>query len=152
MTNRDFRDLLAALSGRSVRFLIVGGYAVTFHARPRFTKDLDIWVDPTPENAGRVVAALTEFGAPLAAHGVTVQDLGTPGTVYQLGIPPNRIDILTAIEGLQFAPCWDRRVDARFADVAVAYLGRADLIANKRAVGRPQDLLDAELLERTAPQ
>jgi hypothetical protein len=148
MTNRDFRDLLAALSARSVRFLIVGGYAVTYHARPRFTKDLDVWVDPADDNATRVMAALTEFGAPLATHGVREQDFTIPGTIYQIGVPPNRIDILTAIEGLQFGPCWNRRVQARFADVDVAYLSREDLIVNKKATGRPQDLDDARELER----
>lgn len=149
MTNRDFRDLLAALFARSVRFLIVGGYAVTFHARPRFTKDLDVWVDPSAENAPRVVAALIDFGAPLQAHGVTARDFTIPGTIYQIGVPPNRVDILTAIEGLVFAPCWERRASASFADVPVAYLSRADLIVNKRTVGRPQDLEDVRELERT---
>lgn len=149
MTNQDFRDLLAAFSARETRFLIVGGYAVTYHARPRFTKDLDVWVDPTADNALRVVDALTEFGAPLVAHGVEARDFATPGTVYQLGLPPNRIDVLTAVEGLQFAECWPRRTKARFADVDVAYLSREDLIVNKRAVARPQDLLDADELERS---
>lgn len=149
MTNRDFRDLLADFSAHDVRFLIVGGYAVTFHARPRFTKDLDIWIEPSPDNAAKVHAALLRFGAPLAAHGVQVADLATPGIVYQLGVPPNRIDILTAVEGLEFAGCFARRCPARFADVPVAYLARQDLIANKRKVGRPQDLLDADDLERT---
>lgn len=148
MTNRDFRDLLAAFSAHSVRFLIVGGYAVTFHARPRFTKDLDLWIDPTSENSNRVVAALADFGAPLSTHGVAAKDFENIGTVYQLGMPPNRIDILTAIRGLEFPPCWSRRVAASFADVSVSYLSREDLITNKRAVRRPQDLVDAEELER----
>lgn len=148
MTNRDFRDLLAALSAHSVRFLIVGGYAVTFHARPRFTKDLDVWVEPTADNAARAFQALAAFGAPLQMHGVTVQDFTTVGTIYQIGLPPNRIDILTAVDGLQFAPCWDRRVTAHFGDVDVAYLAREDLIVNKRTVARPQDLEDVRSLER----
>ena len=95
MTNRDFRDLLAELSARDVRFLVVGGYAVTFHSRPRFTKDLDVWIDPTPDNARRVFDALAAFGSPLAAHGVQATDFATAGTVYQIGVPPNRIDVLT---------------------------------------------------------
>jgi hypothetical protein len=148
MTNRDFRDLLAALSAHDVRFLIVGGYAVTFHARPRFTKDLDVWIDPTAANGTKAVAALAAFGAPLQAHGVTAQDFAAAGTIYQLGVPPNRIDLLTAVDGLQFAACWERRCKARFADVDVAYLAREDLITNKRTVGRPQDLEDARDLER----
>ncbi|MCA8974720.1 MAG: hypothetical protein KDC98_08355 [Planctomycetes bacterium] len=148
MTNRDFRDLLAAFFAHEVRFLIVGGYAVSFHARPRFTKDLDVWVEPTATNAARVMAALTDFGAPLQAHGVTVHDFATSGAVYQLGMPPNRVDILTAVEGLEFAPCHERRAAARFADVEVAYVSRQDLIVNKRAVARPQDRIDADELER----
>lgn len=148
MVNRDFRDLLAGFSAHDVRFLVVGGYAVTFHARPRFTKDLDLWVDPDPDNAAKVVAALVAFGAPLAAHGVTAQDFASPGVVYQMGMPPNRVDILTAVEGLRFDECHARRAVARYADVPVAYLAREDLIANKRAVGRPQDLEDVRELER----
>lgn len=148
MTNRDFRDLLAAFSAHEVRFLIVGGYAVSFHARPRFTKDLDVWVEPTAGNAASVFDALVAFGAPLQSHGVTTQDFANRGTVYQMGLPPNRIDILTAVEGLEFAPCHARRVCARFADVEVAYVSREDLIVNKRAVARPQDRIDADELER----
>ena len=93
MTNRDFRDLLAALSGRKVRFMIVGGYAVTFHARPRFTKDLDVWIEPTVENAACLFAALTDFGAPLHAHGVTERDFATAGTICassSISIAPSR--------------------------------------------------------------
>jgi hypothetical protein len=95
-----------------------------------------------------VFAALAGFGAPLQLHGVTAQDFATAGTIYQLGMPPNRVDILTALDGLQFASCWDRRCKARFADVEVAYVGREDLITNKRTVGRPQDLEDVRDLER----
>lgn len=148
MTNRDFRDLLAEFSGRDVRFLVVGGYAVTFHSRPRFTKDLDIWIDPVPGNAGRVFEALIAFGCPLAVHGVLATDFSTPGTVYQIGVPPNRIDVLTAVEGLRFSECWERRVPAKFGGVDVAYLSREDLILNKKSVGRPQDLEDVRALEQ----
>lgn len=148
MVNRDFRDLLAAFAAHDVRFLVVGGYAVTFHSRPRFTKDLDVWVEPTPANAVRVVAALAAFGAPLTAHGVSAQDFERPGVVYQMGMPPNRVDVITAVDGLAFAPCWERRVGARFGDVEIAYLAKTDLIVNKRTVGRPQDLEDVRALER----
>lgn len=149
MTNRDFRDLLAALSAHDVRFLIVGGYAVTFHARPRFTKDLAIWVEPTEANATRFHAALMAFGTPLQAQAVIAKDLAIAGTIYQMGMPPNRVDILTAVDGLQVQPSWEQRCRARFADVEVAYLSREDIITNKRTVGRPQDLEDAKSLERT---
>ncbi|MFO1029642.1 MAG: nucleotidyltransferase [Planctomycetota bacterium] len=148
MTNRDFKDLLAALCAHDVRFLIVGGYAVTFHARPRFTKDLDIWIDPTADNGEKVFSALASFGAPLQSHGVTPRDFAVPGTIYQMGLPPSRVDILTAVDGLQFQPCWERRVGAHYGGVAVAYLSRDDLITNKKKVARPQDLEDVRALER----
>ena len=146
--NRDFRDLLAACNDAEVRYLVVGAYAVTCHARPRFTKDRDIWVDATPENAARVVRALTAFGAPLTANGVTTDDFTNPDIVYQMGVPPNRIDVLTSVAALEFAPCWQRRVESMYGDVPVRYLAKPDLITNKRAVARPQDLLDVEALER----
>ena len=145
--NRDYRDLFAACNDHEVRFLVVGAYAVTFHARPRFTKDLDVWVDPSPENARRVVSALRAFGAPLDAQGVTDHDFQQAGIVYQIGLAPNRIDVLTSADGLEFSSCWQRRVAAQYGDVAVAYLCRADLIRNKRTVGRPQDLEDVRALE-----
>jgi hypothetical protein len=139
---------LAAFAAHDVRFLVVGAYAVTFHTRPRFTKDLDLWVEATATNALRVIAALAAFGAPLAAHGVSATDLQRPGVVYQLGMPPNRVDILTTVDGLDFASCWSRRVSATYGDVPVHYLAKADLIANKRKVARPQDLEDVRALER----
>lgn len=148
MANRDFKDLLDALSAHDVRFLVVGGYAVTFHTRPRFTKDLDVWVEPEPDNARKVWAALAAFGVPLRADGVTEQDFCNRGVVYQIGLPPSRIDILTAIAGLEFAPCHARRVESSYGGSPVAYLSRQDLIVNKRAVGRPQDLEDVRALER----
>ena len=148
MVNRDFRDLLAAFGAREVRFLVVGAYAVTFHSRPRFTKDLDVWVEPSETNAPRVVQALADFGAPLNTHGVSVADFLKPGVVYQMGLPPNRIEILTAVDGLEFAACWPRRVTSSYGDVAVHYLAKSDLITNKRQVARPQDLEDVRALER----
>ncbi len=148
MTNRDFSDLLAAFAAHDVRALVVGAYAVTFHARPRFTKDLDVWVEPSPGNAERVVAALAAFGAPLRTHGVSADDFMRPGVVYQLGVVPNRIDVLTAVDGLVFADCWPRRVTSTYGTVPVAYLAKADLIVNKRTVARPQDLEDVRALER----
>ena len=148
MLNRDFSDLLAAFAAHDVRYLVVGGYAVTFHTRPRFTKDLDVWIDPTAINAQRVVAALTSFGAPLHAHGVSANDFQRPGVVYQIGIPPNRIDVLTSLEALDFTACWERRVRSTYGQSPVLFLGKEDLIANKRALGRPQDLEDVKALER----
>jgi hypothetical protein len=148
-TNPDFRDLFAALNAAGVRFLLVGGYAVAHHAEPRYTKDLDLWVEPSPENAGRVLTALREFRAPIGD--LTAADLCNPDIVFHMGIPPNRIDLLSGIDGVEFAPAWASRVESTYAGEAVPVIGREDLIRNKRAAGRPQDLLDAELLERMRP-
>ncbi len=143
----DFRDLLRAFSDHDVRFLVVGAYALAVHGRPRATGDLDVWVDPTPENAERAHAALSAFGAPL--DDLTVADLTTPGLVFQIGVAPLRIDVMTRISGVDFAGAWSRRVQASFDDVAAPVLGRQDLLANKRATGRLQDLADIESLERS---
>lgn len=143
----DFRDLLRAFAGHDVRFLIVGAYALAVLGRPRATGDLDVWVEPTPENAQRAYTALRAFGAPL--HDLTVVDLATPGVVFQIGLPPLRIDVLTQISGVEFARAWPRRLRATFDDVSVPVLGRADFLANKRATGRLKDLADAERLVRT---
>lgn len=144
--NPDFLDLLRSLCDAEARFLVVGAYAVSFHAEPRATGDLDIWVEPTPENARRVYAALAAFGAPLDDLGV--DDLADPRIVFQMGVAPRRIDILTAITGVGFAEAWPDRAEASYGGVRFPILGRDALIKNKRALGRPKDLLDVELLER----
>jgi hypothetical protein len=144
-TNPDFRDLLSALSAEGAEFLIVGAHAVMLYTAPRYTKDLDIWVRPTPENAARAHRALAAFGAPMAD--LTVDDLATPGTIFQIGIAPNRVDILTAIEAVTFEEAWARRVSSAYGGVPIALLSLEDLLTNKRAVGRRQDLLDVEKLE-----
>ncbi len=143
--NPDFRDLFAALNGVQARYLLVGGYAVAFHGQPRFTKDLDIWTDPEPDNATRTLEALRVFGAPLPQ--LKQSDLATPGTVFQIGVPPNRIDIITAIDGVLFPEAWLERTGTRYGDQAVPVIGRLHLVQNKRASGRPQDLLDLEMLK-----
>ena len=144
--NRDFRDLFAALNAARARYLLVGGYALAFHAEPRFTKDLGVWVDASDDNARRVHAALSAFGAPLS--GVTAADLARPGMVLQIGVPPNRIDIATEIDGVAFEEAWPGRFATNYSDQPITVIGRAHLIRNKRAAGRPQDLLDLERLER----
>jgi hypothetical protein len=143
--NRDFRDLFAALNAANARYLLVGGYAVAFHAQPRFTKDLDIWTDPEGENATRVLEALRAFGAPLGD--LSTSDLARPGTVFQIGVPPNRIDIVTGVDGVTFADAWPERAETTYGDQALPVIGRRHLIQNKRAAGRPQDLLDVASLE-----
>lgn len=143
--NPDFRDMLSALSGEGVDYLLVGAYAVAVHGVPRATGDLDIWVRPTAENARRVRAALTGFGAPVGD--LSERDLVTPETVFQIGVAPNRIDVMTSIDGLTFDDAWASRRIVRIAGLDVPVLSRADLIRNKKATGRPQDLADAARLE-----
>lgn len=147
----DFLDLLRALAAADARYLIVGAHAMAVHGVPRATGDLDIWIDPAAGNAARVWAALEEFGAPLAEHGLSVADLQTPGTVYQIGLPPRRIDLLTSVSGLGFEEAWERRLQLPVAGSSVPFLGRDDLIRNKLASGREKDLLDVRLLERVNP-
>jgi hypothetical protein len=145
--NQDFLDLLSALLAANARFLVVGGYAVGIHGHPRATKDLDIWVDPTEENARQVFSALQDFGAPLGT--LTIEDLARPGTGFMMGRPPQRIDILTQIPGVSFGVAYDHRLEVPVADaVRCPFIGLDDLIANKRAAGRPQDLVDAAVLDR----
>jgi len=144
--NPDFRDLLAAFNGHGVDFLVVGAHALAAHGLVRATKDLDIWVRPTADNASRVIAALAEFGAPL--HDLTVEDLSRPGLIFKIGVEPIRIDVITTIDGVTFDEAWPDRVSARFADQSASVLSRHHLLANKRAAGREQDLLDVKWLER----
>jgi hypothetical protein len=143
--NQDFVDLLRALCAADVRFLVVGAYALALHGRPRATGDLDIWIDATPENAARLVRALADFGAPLTD--VTVADFSRPGIVYQIGMPPARIDILTDLTCLTFSDAWTERIRRPFGEVEVDFIGRAAFIRNKRATGRAKDLGDIEGME-----
>jgi hypothetical protein len=143
--NLDFLDLLRAFAARNVRFLVVGAYALAVHGRPRATGDLDIWVEATRDNAPRVMAALTDFGAPLGQ--ISEADFSTPGIVFQIGLPPSRIDLLTALTGLSFDEAWLTRVSGPFGSVTVDFIGREALIQNKRATGRAKDLADIEELD-----
>jgi len=145
-TNPDFRDLFSALSAEGAEFIVVGAHAVMYFTEPRYTKDLDVWVRPTAENAERVHRAFVAFGAPMAS--LTVEDLSKLGTSFQIGVAPNRIDVLTSIEGVAFDTAWGRRVASSYGDVPISLLSLDDLLVNKKAVGRPQDLLDVEKLER----
>ena len=142
--NPDFVDLLHAFIARDVRFLIVGAYALGAHGRPRATGDLDVWIDPTPDNAGRVMQALADFGAPPGQ--VSADDFSRPGVVFQMGLPPRRIDLLTALTGLTFAEAWPNRLRSEFGPVPADFIGRDDFIRNKRATGRPRDLGDLDAL------
>jgi hypothetical protein len=142
--NQDFLDRLRAFIDLNVRFLIVGAYALGVHGRPRATGDLDVWVDPTPENATDVIRALDQFGAPTGQ--VAAEDFSVPGIVFQMGLPPLRIDVLTELSGLTFREAWFGRAHANFGPVSVNVLGREAFIQNKRATGRTKDLGDIEAL------
>lgn len=142
----DFRDLLAEFGRAEVRFLVVGAHALAAHGVPRATVDLDVWIDPSPENAARVWSALAAFGAPLDSLAITPADLTVPDTVAQFGLPPWRIDILTGISGVTFDEAWPDRIEAYFDDVLVPFIGQAAFIRNKRASGRLKDLADIEAL------
>ncbi len=143
---KDFEELFACLRHQNVKAVVVGGYAVAFHGQPRFTKDIDVFVEPSPENAGRLLAALADFG--FGGLGLTAADFSTPGKIVQLGVAPNRVDLLTTIDGVTFDEAWRGRVSGHYGSEAVDYIGLGDLIRNKRASGRPQDLLDLDGLAR----
>jgi hypothetical protein len=145
LLNPDFRDILSAFIGSKVEFLVVGGYTVAAHRLPRATKGLHIWVRPSPENGERVLNALDAFGA--ARHDLSASDLATEGTIYQVGVPPNRIDVLTLVEGVQFQDAWRDRSQIDIEGLLIPVIGKTHLITNKRTVRRPQDLLDADLLD-----
>ena len=144
--NQDFRDLLAEFNARQVEFLLVGAHALAAHGHVRATQDLAVWVRPSPENAKRVIEALRAFGAPL--RDLTEDDLSTPGVVFQIGVEPIRIDVLTAIDGIGFYEAWADRLMLKFADQGVCVLSKEHLIKNKLAAGRTQDLADVEALKR----
>ena len=144
----DFEELFACLTARNVRF-VVGGHALAYHGRPRYTKDLDVFVDITPENAARLLLALGDFG--FGSLDLKTTDFDRPGMVVQLGIAPNRIDLLTTIDGVSFDQAWNGHVTGRFGTESVPFLGRRELLASKRAVGRLQDLADIEALGPDEP-
>lgn len=148
--NSDFSDLLRLFNDNNVRYLVIGGYAVTQHAEPRFTKDLDLWISTDPSNAQAVYKALREFGAPLAQ--MTADDFAEEGYFYQMGNPPSRVDVLMGIPGIEFEDAWERRVAISFDDLSVLFISRKDLITAKIASGRPQDLIDVQMLMRSDNQ
>lgn len=146
--NDDFLDLLRAFRDAQVRFLVVGAHAMSAHGTPRATGDLDVWVEACAANAQRVWRALRSFGAPLEALGVALDDFATEGNVVQLGLPPRRIDVLSSIDGVCFAPAWERRFVADVSGCSMAFLSYEDLLHNKRATSRPKDVQDVAMLEQ----
>ncbi len=145
MLSKDFSEFIALLNKQAVEYLVIGGYAVAFHGHPRYTKDIDLWIGNSHANAFRLLAAIDEFG--MGSLGLTANDLQTDGQVIQLGYPPNRIDLIVGIEGLDFGKAYNRRETVDMHGVTVHFAAKADLIAAKRIAGRHQDLADIENLE-----
>lgn len=146
--NDDYLDLIDCLAAEAVEYVVVGAFALAIHGLPRATGDIDILVRPSAANAPRVIRALIRFGAPLDGAGVSEADFTVPGVVYQLGLAPRRIDILTAISGVSFDEAWATRHQRLVDGRSIGFLGEAELIRNKRATGRPKDVVDADALER----
>lgn len=138
--NPDYREMLSALSAEGAEFLLVGAFALAAHGLPRATGDIDLWVRPSAQNAVRVLHALRAFGAP--AGDLTPSDLSDPDVVFQIGVAPRRIDILTAIDGVTFDEAWPERETLPIEGLMVPVLSRRHLAQNKRASGRPKDLAD----------
>lgn len=145
MLNRDFREFIQSLSDNGVRYLVVGGYAVAVHGHPRYTRDLDVWIDMSPDNAARIVAALNQFG--FASLQLQTSDFLVPDQTIQLGHPPNRIDLMTTLPGVEFPTCYAARLMIDVDGLAVNFIDIESLRKNKRASGRHQDLADLENLE-----
>ena len=144
MLNRDFKEFAELLRAHGVEYLLVGGYALAAHGHPRFTGDIDFWIAPEPPNIDRLLAALVAFG--FGSLGLRPEDFGDD-SVVQLGRPPNRIDLLTRIDGVNFADCWPRRLQVMLDGTELQLIGLEDFKTNKRASGRQKDLADLEALE-----
>ena len=144
--NSDFSDLLSLFNAKRVRYMVIGGYAVVQHGEPRYTNDLDLWISTEATNTDAVYSALRDFGVPLS--GLTPADFREAGSFYQMGVPPNRVDILMSIPGVDFQDAWKRRVEVDFDGLPVSFICREDLISAKQAAGRPQDLIDLQALRR----
>jgi predicted nucleotidyltransferase len=145
MLNRDFKECVASFNAHGVEYLVVGGYALAAHGRPRYTGDIDLWIRATNDNAARVLAALADFG--FASVNITLTDLTQADNVIQLGYPPRRIDLLTSIDGVAFEACYSRRHNVAIDGIDLPIIGLADFKTNKRATGRTQDRADLEALD-----
>jgi hypothetical protein len=145
MWNPDYEEILSTFNDHEVAYLVVGAYAMAGHGFPRATGDIDLWVEPTRENAARVYDALIAFGAP--ADQFKAADFAVEGTVFQMGVEPRRIDIITAIDGVDFDSAWANREEVKYDGVPFPVLSLENLIVNKRATGRKKDDADADWLE-----
>lgn len=150
LVNSDFKELLRIFNDYRVNYLVVGGYAVIKYAEPRYTKDIDLWISAEKDNAVAVYEALRAFGAPLV--GLTVADFAQEGYFYQMGVAPVRVDILMSLPGLKFKEAWERRETVDFDGIIVSFISKQDLITSKIASGRPQDLIDAQLLREAGEE
>jgi hypothetical protein len=145
MLSRDFKEFVELLIKNKAEYLIVGGYAVAIHGYPRYTGDLDIWLNPTPENAKSIVKTVNEFG--FSSFNLTESDFTKPGNVIQLGYPPLRIDLLTEVDGVSFNECFINRKEVEMDNLIVNFIGYEDLLKNKRESGRLRDMDDIENLQ-----
>jgi hypothetical protein len=144
MLNQDFKEFIQLLNDNQVNYLVIGGYAVAIHGHPRYTKDIDIWIEISEENSQKIITALTEFG--FGSLGLTAQDFQEPHQIIQLGYPPNRIDLITSPDGIDFQTCYDSKIEVILDDIAVKFIDLDNLKKNKLASGRLQDLADLENL------
>ena len=145
MLSKDFKEFIELLNENKVRYLVVGGYAVAFHGHPRYTKDLDVWIELSPDNANNILNALKKFG--FGSLGLKPDDFLESDQIIQLGYPPNRIDILTTLKDLKFEHCYKAKVEVEIQGLHIDFIDIENLKKNKRATGRQQDLADAENLE-----
>lgn len=144
MVNQSFKEFLESLNANQVRYLVVGGYAVAVHGYPRYSRNLDLWIENTPENAEKLVRALEQFG--FETSGLTVSDFLEPDTIIQLGSLPNRIDLLTSLLGVEFSACYGEKIEVDLERMPVFFIDLENLKKNKISTGRMQDLADVENL------
>lgn len=146
--NEDFTDLLREMSNHNVQFLLIGAHAMAAHGVPRATGDIDIFFASDNANLASLVSALRAFGAPIDSHGVTMESLAVPGTIYQIGLPPRRIDLLNRIDGVSFAEAWESRIVINLSDIQIPVIGIDALKRNKLSTGREKDKLDVKLIDQ----
>jgi predicted nucleotidyltransferase len=144
---KDYEEFLELLNRSNVKYVIVGSYALAYHAKPRYTKDMDIFIEPTVENATAILQAIKDFGFP--EINLTSEDIIEEDKMVQLGYEPVRIDILSSLSGCTFSEVWNNRIKGKYGDTEVYFIRKDDLIKNKRASGRKQDIVDIDLLKNT---